>query len=59
MSIIVFYIYTLFTPFRIEDAQYATPSPLITAHKVGVSQGSSGTDVPAFVNEKRCNSSPV
>jgi hypothetical protein len=25
-----------FTPFRIEDAQYATPSPLITAHKVGV-----------------------
>jgi hypothetical protein len=44
-----------FTPFRIEDAQYATPSPLITAHKVGVSQGSSGTDVPAFVNEKRCN----
>jgi hypothetical protein len=42
------------TPFRIEDAQYATPSPLITAHKVGVSQGSSGTDVPAFVNEKRC-----
>ena len=25
---------------------------LITAHKVGVSQGSSGTDVPAFVNEK-------
>ena len=32
----------------------ATPSLLITAHKVGVSQGSSGTDVPAFVNEKRC-----
>ena len=31
-----------FTPFRIEDAQYATPSPLITAHKVGV------------LNEKRC-----
>jgi hypothetical protein len=30
------------TPFRIEDAQYATPSPLITAHKVGV------------LNEKRC-----
>ena len=25
-----------FTPFRIEDAKYATPSPLITAHKVGV-----------------------
>ena len=43
-----------FTPFRIEDAQYATPSPLITAHKVGDSQGSSGTDVPAFVNEKMC-----
>jgi hypothetical protein len=35
-----------FTPFRIEDAQYATPSPLITAHKVGV------------LNEKRCKSSP-
>jgi hypothetical protein len=33
---------TYFTPFRIEDAQYATPSPLITAHKVGV------------LNEKRC-----
>ena len=33
----------IFTPFRIEDAQYATPSPLITAHKVGV------------LNEKRCN----
>jgi hypothetical protein len=32
-----------FTPFRIEDAQYATPSPLIAAHKVGV------------LNEKRCN----
>ena len=31
-----------FTPFRIEDAQYATPSPLITAHKVG------------GLNEKRC-----
>jgi len=31
-----------FTPFRIEDAQYATPSPLITTHKVGV------------LNEKRC-----
>ena len=46
--------YDDFTPFRIEDAQYATPSPLITAHFVGVSQGSSGTDVPAFVNEKRC-----
>jgi hypothetical protein len=44
-----------FTPFRIEDAQYATPSSLITAHFVGVSQGSSGTDVPAFVNEKRFN----
>ena len=49
-----FIIIYVFTPFRIEDAQYATPSPLITAHKVGVSQGSSGTDVPAFVNEKRC-----
>jgi hypothetical protein len=24
---------TPFTPFRIEDAQYATPSSLITAHK--------------------------
>ena len=35
-----------FTPFRIEDAQYATPSPLITAHKVGV--------YPK--GEKRCNS---
>ena len=34
-----------FTPFRIEDAQYATPSPLITAHKVGV------------LNEKRCKTS--
>ena len=33
---------TLFTPFCIKDAQYATPSPLITAHKVGV------------LNEKRC-----
>ncbi len=44
----------IFTLFRIEDAQYATPSPLITAYKVGVSQGSSGTDVPAFVNEKMC-----
>jgi len=31
-----------FTPFRIEDAQYATPSTLITAHKVGV------------LNKKRC-----
>jgi len=40
-----------FTPFRIFDAKYATPSTLITAHKVGVSQGSS---VPAFANEKRC-----
>ena len=38
-----------FTPFRIEDAQSASPSPLITAHKVGV------------LNEKRCNSqsSPI
>jgi len=34
--------FALITPFRIEDAQYATPSPLITAHKVGV------------LNEKRC-----
>ena len=33
---------SVLTPFRIEDAQYATPSPLITAHKVGV------------LNEKRC-----
>jgi len=33
-----------FTPFRIEDA---TPSPLITAHKVGV------------LNEKRCKSAKV
>ena len=33
-----------FTPFRIKDAQYATPSTLITAHKVGV------------LNEKRCKS---
>ena len=31
-----------FTPFRIEDAQYATPSPLITVHKVD------------GLNEKRC-----
>ena len=31
-----------FTPFRIEDAQYATLSSFITAHKVGV------------LNEKRC-----
>ena len=37
-----FYTKKWFTPFRIEDAQYATPSPLITAHKVGV------------LNEKRC-----
>ena len=36
-----------FTPFRIEDAQYATPSSLITAHKVGV------------LNEKRCKSLPI
>jgi len=45
-----------FTPFRIEDAQYSTPSSLITAHtrREGVSQGSSGTDVPAFMNEKMC-----
>ena len=28
--------YNFFTPFRIKDAQYATPSPLITPHKVGV-----------------------
>ena len=33
----------ILTPFRIEDAQYETPSPLITAHKVGV------------LNEKMCN----
>ena len=33
------------TPFRIEDAQCATPSSLITAHKVGV------------LNEKRCKRS--
>ena len=37
------YFINSFTPFRIEDAQYATPSPLITAHFVGV------------LNEKRCN----
>jgi hypothetical protein len=36
--------FPFFTPFRIEDAQYATPSSLITAHKVGV------------LNEKRCKS---
>jgi hypothetical protein len=36
-----------FTPFRIKDAQYATPSSLITAHKVGV------------LNEKRCKSAKV
>jgi DNA mismatch repair protein MutS len=33
---------TVITPFCIEDAQYATPSSLITAHKVGV------------LNEKKC-----
>ena len=37
---------THITPFRIEDAQYATLSPLITAHKVGV------------LNEKRCKKKP-
>ena len=36
-----------FTPFRIEDAEYATPSSLITAHFVGV------------LNEKRCNNQKV
>ena len=35
--------FSLFTQFRIYDAQSATPSSLITAHKVGV------------LNEKTCN----
>ena len=35
----------IFTPFRIEDAQSASPYPLIKAHKVGV------------LNEKRCKKS--
>jgi hypothetical protein len=39
---------------RILNAQRGSPFSLITANKVGVSQGSSGTDVPAFVYEKRC-----
>jgi hypothetical protein len=34
--------YYFFTPFRIEDAQSASPSPLITARFAGV------------LNEKRC-----
>jgi hypothetical protein len=49
---------TVFTPFRIEDAQYETPSSSLRetapTEREDVSQGSSGTNVPAFVNEKRC-----
>ena len=36
------YIYVIFTPFRIQNAQRGPPFSLITAHKVGV------------LNEKRC-----
>ena len=39
---VLYFLHNTFTPFRIKDAQYATPSPLITPHKVGV------------LNEKRC-----
>ena len=48
----------LFTPFRIQNAKRGPPFSSLreTAHtrREGVSQGSSGTDVPAFVNAKRC-----
>lgn len=46
-----FMLKVVFTQLRIENAQSASSSPLITAPDEGVSQGSSGTYVPAFVNE--------
>jgi ankyrin repeat protein len=42
-------VFKVFTPFRIEDTQYATPSPLITALPSGV----------GVLNEKRCKNPEV